>query len=448
MRAFSRFVAVGWILLIAANAAPGADGVRWEADYETAVQKAAQQNRLVLVHFWSDGCPPCEAVERNVFPSPQVAQAINTNYVAVKVHAQRRRDLAQRFGVQAWPTDVIVTPAGQKVGQYISPQNPNQYSHMMHQVAAREAVRLGNPPAHVAQASNQQPSGRDDRNSSFPLASQVPGQPSYDAMAGGEFPFNQPRAAGQPTGPNPYDNAFRGGNPMLQQPVPAQHAQPQPPYAGQYSPQTPHMSGGLAMNSPSAAPSAAPQGGMQPSMSGPWQNNPYAQPTAVNAPAQVGQPPAIPQQAPQVTQTPPVGPAYDAPAAPPTGPRFAVDGYCVVSLVEQLHLPVEQQKWRKGDPRWGAVHRGQTYLFAGPGEQQRFLANPDYYTPVLSGHDPVLFLEQGQLLEGRREFGFTHEGKIYMFASEANLQKFWGARDMFISRVQQAMNSQGNPQRR
>jgi YHS domain-containing protein len=152
--------------------------------------------------------------------------------------------------------------------------------------------------------------------------------------------------------------------------------------------------------------------------------------------------------APPVQQAPPIQQPAPIQQAAPAGPKFALDGYCVVSLVEQLHLPVQQQQWRKGDPRWGAVHRGQTYLFATQMEQQKFLANPDYYTPVLSGYDPVQFVEQGQLIEGRREHGFTHDGRIYMFSSEQNLQKFWGSRDMFINRVQQAMNASANQQRR
>jgi YHS domain-containing protein len=174
------------------------------------------------------------------------------------------------------------------------------------------------------------------------------------------------------------------------------------------------------------------------------------QPPAQQPPVQ--QPPfgaAPPQQqgyAPPQT-VPPQQAAPPQPAAP-AGPKFAMDGYCVVSLVEQLHLPVNQQQWRKGDPRWGAEHRGKLYLFAGPAEQQKFLANPDYYTPVLLGFDPVLFVEQAQLIEGRREHGFTHEGRIYMFTSEQNLQKFWNSRDMFISRIQQAMNAPPNQQRR
>lgn len=363
MRAFSRIVAASWILLIAAPVASGAESVRWEADFETAVQKAAQQNRLVLVHFWSDGCPPCEAVERNVFPNPQVAQAINANYVAVKVHAQRRRDLAQRYGVQAWPTDVIVTPTGEKVGQYISPQNPTQYSNLMHQVAAREAVRLRAPSAAIAQVSNNQPSGMDPRNSTFPLASHTGGPAGYGQPGGGEFPLNpsQSPAAG------PYDSAYRGGNAPPQQPYSPPSMQPQgaPMFAqsmqthptspqqfqpspqpaqassfgGQFSPQSPYMGGGLAMNTPNAPFNAGPQASVPPQGNTFGQFHPSAQGPVAQAPP--GGQPAAPQN-------PPVAPAAS---------QFALDGYCVVSLVEQLHLPVEQQKWRKGDPRWGAVHQ-------------------------------------------------------------------------------------------
>jgi YHS domain-containing protein len=159
---------------------------------------------------------------------------------------------------------------------------------------------------------------------------------------------------------------------------------------------------------------------------------------------------SVPQQAmqPPIVATPPTQQIAPAPQSQPAGPKFAMDGYCVVSLVEQLHLPVNQQKWRRGDPRWGAEHRGQIYLFTGPAEQQKFMANPDYYTPAVSGYDPLVFVEQGRLIEGRREHGFTHDGRIYMFSSEQNLQKFWSSRDMFISRVQQALNTSANQQRR
>ncbi len=47
-------------------------------------------------------------------------------------------------------------------------------------------------------------------------------------------------------------------------------------------------------------------------------------------------------------------------------PGAGLDGYCPVTLVEQ-------EKWVKGDPKWGAHHRGRLYFFISPEAQQRFL---------------------------------------------------------------------------
>ena len=78
---------------------------------------------------------------------------------------------------------------------------------------------------------------------------------------------------------------------------------------------------------------------------------------------------------------------------PPGAPPLGLDGCCPVTLVEQ-------KRWAKGDTQWGAIHRGRTYLFASSEAQRRFLANPDAYSPVIEGNDPVLALDNRQLVPG------------------------------------------------
>ena len=76
-------------------------------------------------------------------------------------------------------------------------------------------------------------------------------------------------------------------------------------------------------------------------------------------------------------------------------------------------------------PSLGIVHRGRTYLFLGPAERKKFLANPDLYSPVLSGTDPVLAMDNQMAVAGRREFGvFGADRRIYLFADESSLKRF------------------------
>jgi len=145
-------------------------------------------------------------------------------------------------------------------------------------------------------------------------------------------------------------------------------------------------------------------------------------------------PPANPQNSASVS--PPVNPGFapqmnvGAPAASPGPQNVALDGFCPVSLVEQ-------GTWSKGDPRWGAVHRGRVYLFSTPQSQQRFLTSPDRFSPVLEGNDPVRFAETGQLVAGKREHGVYYGDRIILFADEDALQRFGSRPDYYIAFMQQ-----------
>ena len=82
-------------------------------------------------------------------------------------------------------------------------------------------------------------------------------------------------------------------------------------------------------------------------------------------------------------------------------------------------------RWAKGDVRWGAIHQGRTYLFASAEAQKTFLTNPDAFSPVLSGSDPVAAVDKQQTVPGVREFAVEYEGRFYLFANEQSLEKFW-----------------------
>ena len=160
------------------------------------------------------------------------------------------------------------------------------------------------------------------------------------------------------------------------------------------------------------------------------------------------QPAAAPLQAPPASATAatsplPAPPSLAPPPASPTAapavpglPPLVLDGYCAVQLVDK-------SRWVPGDRRWGAFHRGHTYLFAGPEEQKQFLANPDKYTPVLSGIDVVLVVDRGETVAGSRSHGGKYANRLYLFASQESLQRFNGNKDYYVKKIQEAMRSNG-----
>jgi protein disulfide-isomerase len=117
---------------------------------------------------------------------------------------------------------------------------------------------------------------------------------------------------------------------------------------------------------------------------------------------------------------------------PAGSPPLGFDGYCPVTLKFD-------KKWVRGDVKYGAIHRGRTYLFVGEGQRQQFLANPDAYSPVFSGMDPVAFLDSKQTIEGSRRYGFEYRGAFYLFSSSETMQKFASQPDSYAVGVRQAM---------
>lgn len=176
----------------------------------------------------------------------------------------------------------------------------------------------------------------------------------------------------------------------------------------------------------------------------------YGNQPADNAGAgQPGQPrEAVAQQSMAAAARAGAAPGAPSSQRPPINPPLGLDGYCPVQLDDDMRANLK--RWTLGDRRWGAIHRGRTYLFAGPEQQRRFLADPDRYAPVFGGNDVVIAVEQGQTVPGRREHGVRFHSQIYgsnvyLFANEVSLEKFSKNPDHYARQILQAM--QAGPRR-
>jgi YHS domain-containing protein/thiol-disulfide isomerase/thioredoxin len=164
-------------------------------------------------------------------------------------------------------------------------------------------------------------------------------------------------------------------------------------------------------------------------------NNPFAPavaPTMASAAA-----PATPvaQQsfAAQQQPTPQSQIATPKPQLPPGSPALALDGYCPVTLKLA-------RKWVVGNSQFGAVHRGCTFLFTSDAERKQFLASPDTYSPVFSGLDPVMMLDQNRRVEGSRKYGYEYRGSFYLFHSQETMAHFANDPVRYSAQIRQAMN--------
>ena len=71
------------------------------------------------------------------------------------------------------------------------------------------------------------------------------------------------------------------------------------------------------------------------------------------------------------------------------------------------------------------------------------MADPDRFSPVLSGYDPIEYIDGGRLVPGNREHGIWFGGKIYLFTDEPTLERFRRSPDYYAQRAHEIMMKAG-----
>ena len=370
------------------TAAVGAETIRWRTDLNAAKEEAKRTNRPILVHFWGNQCPPCEKLEQQVYAIPEVGRVMDENFILVKVNGQQSSDIAKFYGVDRWPTDVILAPDGRVVARLGCSPAPGPYLAQLAQVT-RGGAPLTDPSQAHANLAMHGPAGQPMSNPTASTQAQIA---APDRAPGATVVSQHGLSAGTSrvahydfSNSNTGNHAIAGGVGSAYQPY-----QPagQQPYGG-----------------------STPTGVQSPSVS------------AASFHSDDSQQPLTPH-----FQEPPSLDQYKlvpAKSAPPLG----LDGYCPVQLMRVRDFGIRDRndprfKYTKGDPRYGVVHRGRTYLFCGPAEQQEFLRDPDRFSPVLSGYDPVAFVDEGQQIPGVRGWGVYFADRIYLFATQESQAKF------------------------
>ena len=99
----------------------------WQTDYDAALKQAATENKYVLVDFsGSDWCGWCMKLDKEVFSQKEFIDYAKENLICVLLDFPRAKEqsdavkkqnqtLLQKYGVQGFPTVLILNPKGKVV---------------------------------------------------------------------------------------------------------------------------------------------------------------------------------------------------------------------------------------------------------------------------------------------------------------------------------------------
>lgn len=99
-------------------------GIEWQS-YQDGMSRGKFEKKKVFLHFYAEWCSACKTMAENTFKDPGVVDALNNNFIPIRVNVERQKQTSDMYRVQLLPdtwfisenTDII----GHRTG-YISPE--------------------------------------------------------------------------------------------------------------------------------------------------------------------------------------------------------------------------------------------------------------------------------------------------------------------------------------
>lgn len=434
--------------------------IKWEQDLPAAIQKAKSQDKLILIHFTADWSKKSRDIKAFVFKSSRVVRAVETNVVPVMIDVDRFPELAQEYGVEEIPYDLVLTPGKRVVARRLSPVNSDNYGLMIEKLDRTinlikdkgigfvdknvdEMHELVAASQTVQQHKSFAASGPTTPSMSKSLqANELSRKSQAITERQGAVVTNQHFAqtrSDQESLVQPNSSTVRSNN-LVTEPdrigglkiINNKFFQAESSAADQQNRLT------ASTMTPNLV-SAPPQKDSEAKVSLPVATDLNAAKFILNKNSPRSD--FNPNQATSaslsiVEENPNQTMGYQVENSAPATPQLALKGYCPVTLIKE-------KKWIKGDTSLGCYHRDRLYFFASEENFKEFQDLPDHFSPLLAGFDPVEFDRSGELIVGKEELGAflgnPPNYRVVLFSSQENRTEFENNPRRYLEKVRAAM---------
>jgi thiol:disulfide interchange protein len=100
----------------------------WESDMPSALERARNEGKPVLVNFYADWCVWCKRLESTTLRDAKVATVLQNKVVPLSLDVDGDgRDLSNEYRVDGLPTIVVLDAGGQEIGRIPGYMPPDSF---------------------------------------------------------------------------------------------------------------------------------------------------------------------------------------------------------------------------------------------------------------------------------------------------------------------------------
>jgi len=117
--------------------------VRWGNDIDLALNLASISNKIIMIEFMAEWCPPCKKMEKETFSNESVVRKLN-KFILVKIDIDEQKAVAEayngsakKYGGTGVPNILFLDKEKNKVCHIVGFHNADQLITVMDSVLIR-----------------------------------------------------------------------------------------------------------------------------------------------------------------------------------------------------------------------------------------------------------------------------------------------------------------------
>jgi uncharacterized protein YyaL (SSP411 family) len=123
----------------------------WQVMAPGVLARAEAEEKLVMIYVGTTWCHWCHVMDEDTFLDPALRTALDEHVVAIRVDADERPDLAERYRDWAWPATAFLSPDGKALAEFRGYQKAATFLQLIQRYAGdieagRPLVRLKKAP--------------------------------------------------------------------------------------------------------------------------------------------------------------------------------------------------------------------------------------------------------------------------------------------------------------
>ncbi len=95
------------------------------------LKRARSQKKEAVMYLYSQYCPYCDAMDRNVLNDSDISPMLKKDFVYIRVDVDKRPDLARKYQVRGYPTTILIDSDGRTIAKMPGYIPKNDFKKML-----------------------------------------------------------------------------------------------------------------------------------------------------------------------------------------------------------------------------------------------------------------------------------------------------------------------------